>query len=217
MTKSMLPPILPDATQLDATQADEPQDWHPNDRRGVLLDLGAVLASFGVMAMPAAAQVAPAPNVAKPALRGAIPLHFPGHGPIPRFARVFHLFTGPDGLTRAEQLPTNAPLLGEIGQFLRRKAERVTVAGSAAGAGFDFHVANQPTLLIPIFGSMVIGLADGTTHELRHGDLAYAEDCSGKGHISRAGAQGSFMVSVQLPKPFCPANGSSDRAALWTD
>ena len=57
----------------------------------------------------------------------------------------------------------------------------------AGNGGYGFHVANHPTLLIPIFGSMIIELHDGTTYELQHGDLAIAEDCTGKGHISRAG------------------------------
>jgi len=176
-----------------------------SNRRELLRDLSALVVALGAASLadgPVAAQVAKPP----------IPLDFPGHGAVPWFRRVFHLYTGSDGLTRAEQLPVSAPAKGaEVGQFLRRTAERVTVAG------FDFHVANQPTLLIPIFGSMIIGLADGTHHELRHGDIAYAEDCSGKGHISRAGAQGSFMVSVQLPKALCPASGSSERSGLWHD
>lgn len=184
-------------------------------RRGALHDLGALIASIGALGLPAAASAAEMPAPARP--KSAIPLDYPGHGPIPWFARVFHLYTGPDGLTRAEQLPANAPLAGEIGQFLRRAAERVTIGGLSGDAGFDFHVANQPTLLIPLFGSMVIGLADGTSHELRHGDIAYAEDCTGKGHISRAGAAGSFMVSVQLPKALCPASGSSDTTRIWAD
>jgi hypothetical protein len=152
---------------------------------------------------------------AAPAL--AFPLDFPGRGRIPWFRRVFHLYTGEDGFTRIEQLPANAPLAGDAAQFLRRNAERVSAGGTSAGAGFDFHVANQPTLLVPIFGTMLIGLHDGSRHELRHGDLAYAEDCSGKGHVSRAGPQGSFMIQVQLPKALCPPKGSSDRNRLWRD
>jgi hypothetical protein len=195
------------------TGASEPAP--SGNRRTMLRDLSALVVAAGAAALvdgPALAQTATA--AAKP----AFPVDFPGHGAVPWFKRVFHLYTGPDGLTRAEQLPVNTPAKGaQIGQFLRRTAERVTAAGSAPHAGFDFHVANQPTLLIPIFGTMIIGLADGTHHELRHGDIAYAEDCSGKGHISRAGPQGSFMISVQLPKPLCPVSGSSDRAGLWND
>jgi hypothetical protein len=145
------------------------------------------------------------------------PLDFPGKGPIPWFKNIYHLYSGPDGLTRAEKLPTNAPKGQQIAQLLRRTAFRVTVGGSSEGAGFDFHVASYPTLLIPIFGTMNIELHDGTIYPLVHGDLAYAEDCTGKGHISRSGKGGSFMVSVQLPKDGCPKVGSSDTTKIWKD
>lgn len=158
-----------------------------------------------------------AEGAAGQAMKPSFPLDFRGKGKIPWFRRIFHLYTGEDGFTRIENLPTNAPLNGEVAQLLRRSADRITVGGSSAGAGFDFHVANQPTLLIPIFGSMIVGLHDGSSHEFGHGDMLYAEDCTGKGHISRSGKQGSFLVQVQLPKKLCPASGSNDRAKLWSD
>jgi hypothetical protein len=91
------------------------------------------------------------------------------------------------------------------------------MGGFSAHAGYDFHVANQPTLLIPIFGTMIVGLHNGANHEFGHGDMLFAEDCTGKGHISRAGPKGAFLVQVQLPKNLCPVSGSSDRAKLWRD
>lgn len=153
------------------------------------------------------------------AIQGPVfPLEFePTGDAMPWISRVFHLYSGPDGLTRAEQLTVIEPKGRKIATLLRRNAERVTLGSMQAGAGFGFHVANNPTFLIPIFGSMIIGLHDGTEHELRHGDLAFAEDCTGKGHISRAGAKGSMMVSIQLPKEGCPKIGSSDLAKVWSE
>lgn len=180
------------------------------DKRSFLTLIGAMGA--GGLAGCAVAAEGPALPV-----RNGFPLDFPGTGPIPWFKRIFHLYTGPDGLTRAEQLPLNEPKGQMIGQLLRRTAERVTIGGSSEGAGFDFHVAMHPTLLIPIFGTMNIELHDGTVYPLVHGDLAFAEDCTGKGHISRSGAGGSFMVSVQLPKEHCPKTGSSDMTRIWRD
>lgn len=172
-----------------------------------------LLAALG-LAGHAGAQTAKVAPIVGPAL----PMEFPGTGaPMPWLKRVFHLYSGSDGLTRAQQLEIVEPRGQAIATLLRRTAVRVTVGGSAPDAGFGFHVANQPTLLIPIFGSMMIGLHDGTQYELRHGDLAYAEDCTGKGHISKAGPQGSFMVAIQLPRDGCPVSGSSDMSKVWSD
>lgn len=178
-------------------------------KREFLTRSGALLAALAVAG--AAGAQTPAPT------KIAVPLDYPGHGDIPWFKRIFHLYTGPDGHTVAEQLPLNTPTGVQAAQFLRRTAERVTIGGTAEGAGFRPHVANQPTLLIPIFGVMLVELHDGTRHELRHGDLAIAEDCTGDGHISRAGTGGSFMVAVQLPKLGCPVTGSSDMTRFFKD
>jgi len=185
-------------------------------KRDFLTRTAALLTSFGLASVIGDAQAA-APGRAPAPAKLPFGLDFPATGPMPWFRRVFHLYTGPDGLTRAEQLPVSAPKSVDTAQFLRRTAERVSIGGMAGNGGYDFHVANQPTLLIPIFGSMIVELHDGAAYELKHGDIAIAEDCTGKGHISRAGPQGSFMISVQLPKTGCPATGSSDMRSFWTD
>jgi hypothetical protein len=177
-------------------------------KREFLSQTTALLASLGLAGIASCATAATPARTAAPTPI-PYPLDYPATGPMPWFKRIFHLYTGPDGLTRAEQLPLNMPEGAPTAQLLRRTAERVSIGGMAGNGGYGFHVANQPTLLIPIFGSMII--------ELQHGDLAIAEDCTGKGHISRAGPAGSFMVSVQLPKGGCPASGSSDMKSFWTE
>lgn len=181
-------------------------------RRDLILGAG-MLAS--VSAAPIAAAAAGPAEAAKAA--PAFAPDFPGKGPVPWIRRIFHLYTGPDALTRAEQVPVTPPSPDQAAQLLRRLAHRVTIGGSAPGHGWTFHVANQPTLLIPIFGSLVIELHDGSRYEFGHGDMAFAEDCTGKGHISRAGSAGALTVQVQLPKELCPASGSSDLSKFWRD
>jgi hypothetical protein len=175
---------------------------------------GAALAALGTVLPAAGAAAAPAGTTATP---GAFKPDFPGVGPVPWIRRIFHLYTGDDGMTRAEQLPVTPPPNDQAAQLLRRTAVRVTIGASPPGHGWDFHVANQPTLLIPVFGSLIIELHDGSKYEFGHGDMAIAEDCTGKGHISRSGAQGALTVQVQLARELCPARGSSDMSKFWRD
>lgn len=184
-------------------------------KRDFLMGGGGLMAA---LAAASCAQAADGPREVR-AIQGPVfPMEFePTGDAMPWIKRVFHLYSGPDGLTRAEQLTVIEPKGRKIATLLRRNAERVTVGASQAGAGFGFHVANNPTFLIPIFGSMIIGLHDGTEYELRHGDLAFAEDCTGKGHISRSGPEGSMMVAIQLPKAGCPKVGSSELSTIWSE
>ena len=131
---------------------------------------------------------------------------------------IKRLYTGPDGLTRAEQVKVPPPpSQGGMPRLLRRKVERLTLNAAPPHNFLDFHPANQPTLLIPLFGSIIVGLADGKTYEFGHGDFAFAEDCNGKGHTSQAGAQGSFTVQVQFVKSQCLPSGSTDMEKFWVE
>ncbi len=136
---------------------------------------------------------------------------------MPWIRRVVHFYTGPDGQSRGEEIPFAAPKPGDTDRLLRRKAERVTLSNMAPNFRYPFHNANYPTLLIPIFGTIVVILADGKEFSVGHGEMIYAEDCTGKGHISGAGPEGCFSVQVQLVKSRCPDQGSTDFKTFWID
>ncbi len=118
----------------------------------------------------------------------------------PWLNRAFHMFTGPAGESVIRKIDLPAPQALESQWLLRRPAERVTMGATAPGYLMDFHVANQPNILIPLFGTLVVKLKDGSEWAFRHGDILFAEDCTGGGHISGAGPDGCFSVSVQVPK-----------------
>ncbi len=114
--------------------------------------------------------------------------------------RVFHMYTGADGASLIRAVPV--PRLGVVAtaRLLRRPAERVTIGTIAPGFMMDFHIANQPNYLIPIFGTLVVQLKDGSSWSFGPGDILFAEDCTGGGHRSGAGPDGCFSVSVQIAR-----------------
>jgi hypothetical protein len=167
-------------------------------RREVLAGtVGAALAGLGLgLAAPGRAA-----NTARDAV-GAAPVATSGGrgGPQPWLKRAFQLYNGPDGQSVVRQIDLPGPQELESQWLLRRPAERVTMGMMGAGFMMDFHVANQPNILIPLFGTLVVRLKDGSEWSFGHGDILFAEDCSGIGHMSGAGPEGCFSVSVQLPK-----------------
>ena len=118
----------------------------------------------------------------------------------PWVRRVFHMYTGADGASLIRAVP--APKLGaaSTARLLRRPAERLTVGTIAPGFMMDFHIANQPNYLIPIIGTLVVQLKDGSSWSFGPGDILFAEDCTGGGHRSGAGPEGCFSVSVQIAR-----------------
>lgn len=114
------------------------------------------------------------------------------------------------------EVPLTGPGTQPPHRLIRHSAARVTVGSIPPGFMYDWHVADQPNILIPIFGTLVVELRDESSYELRHGDILFAEDCVGSGHRSGAGAEGQFGVSVQLDKSLCPAAGESNLGRLLT-
>jgi hypothetical protein len=114
--------------------------------------------------------------------------------------RAFHMFTGPGGVSQIRELALPDPQALSSQWLLRRPAERVTMGAMGPGYMMDFHVASQPNILVPLFGTLLVRLKSGETFEFTHGDILFAEDCTGGGHMSGAGSEGCFSVSVQLPK-----------------
>lgn len=124
--------------------------------------------------------------------------------------RFFNLYSNVDGVAEMRELPLTGPGPQPPHHLIRHPAARVTVGSIAPGFMYDWHVANQPNILIPIFGTLVVELRDGSRYEFGHGDVLFAEDCVGSGHRSGAGPEGQFGVSVQLDKSLCPAPGESN-------
>ena len=154
------------------------------------IGLGSLLGGAGAAAAAPADATAPKP-VATTGGKG---------GPQPWLKRAFQLYNGPDGQSAIRQVDLPGPQELDSQWLLRRPAERVTMGMMGADFMMDFHVANQPNILIPLFGTLVVKLKDGSVHSFVHGDILFAEDCNGIGHMSGAGPEGCFSVSVQLPK-----------------
>lgn len=118
----------------------------------------------------------------------------------PWLRTLYRLYVGPDGQSRVDRIALGKPAAREAQWLVRQKAELVTLGAMAPNYRIDWHHANAPTLLIPILGTIFVELADGTRYEASLGDVIFAEDCSGRGHVSGAGAMGNFGVTIALPK-----------------
>jgi hypothetical protein len=118
----------------------------------------------------------------------------------PQAKRIFHMYTTKDGLSAIKQIPVPAFGNRSNGRLLRRPAERLTIGTMAPNYMMDFHIANQPNFLIPVFGTLVVELKDKSRWVFKPGDILFAEDCTGSGHRSGAGPDGCFSVSVQIAK-----------------
>jgi len=88
---------------------------------------------------------------------------------------VLHVYTGPDGLSRAKRVKVygNKPL--PVVQIL---------AGSIGTGLTEWGTAPKKRFSINTSGDLDVELGDGSHHRIGKGDLVFIEDQGGKGHRS---------------------------------
>ena len=113
---------------------------------------------------------------------------------------ITRFFTGPDGLTHAEEIDVKfAPgggvynLLANSGAQLRR---------TPPGRENDYHTASRRQYVVTLSGHAELVLSGGQTIEVGPGSIELAEDLTGKGHITRTvGTEDRVVVLIPISGP----------------
>ena len=114
---------------------------------------------------------------------------------------IIRFFTGPDGLTHAEDIEVKfAPgggvynLLANSGAQLRR---------TPPGRVNDYHTAARREYVITLTGHAELVLSGGQTIQVGPGSIELAEDLTGKGHITRTvGTEDRVAVLIPVSGPY---------------
>jgi hypothetical protein len=111
---------------------------------------------------------------------------------------VTRLFTGPDGLTHAEDIHVKLS-----GDPQNQASEMLTASGAEihrypSGHVNDWHVAPRRQLVITVMGKGEIEVAGGKRIAIGLGHILLVEDLTGKGHITRV-VGNEDRVTVQVP------------------
>ena len=113
---------------------------------------------------------------------------------------ITRFFTGPDGLTHAEEIEVKfAPgggaynLLANSGVQLRR---------TPPGRENDYHTASRRQYVITLSGHAELVLSGGQTIQVGPGSIELAEDLTGKGHITRTvGTEDRVVILIPVSGP----------------
>jgi len=107
---------------------------------------------------------------------------------------VTRLYTGPDGLTHAEEIPLK--MNGTTSEMM--KVTGVQFRQSPAGNFSDWHVGPRRQYVITLSGRGEIEVAGGKKISLEPGHIELIEDTTGKGHTTRVVGT-EDRVSIALP------------------
>jgi hypothetical protein len=104
------------------------------------------------------------------------------------------LFTGPDNLTHAEEVPIDFP--GGVSKLLPISSGELHLA--APGNVIDWHRAPRRQYVITLTGHAELEVAGGKKINVGPGHVDLVEDVTGKGHITKV-TGADDRITLQLP------------------
>jgi quercetin dioxygenase-like cupin family protein len=111
---------------------------------------------------------------------------------------IHHLFTGPDGLTHAEEIEAKFTPAGELEAYKLLANGGAELRRAPPGRVADWHTAPRRQYVITLSGHGEVEVAGGKKIELGPGSIDFVEDVTGKGHITRT-IGNEDRVTIQIP------------------
>ena len=111
--------------------------------------------------------------------------------------KIHRFFTGPDGLTHAEEIEALGPGGADLYKFMANSG--AVLRRSPPGRENDWHTASRRQYIITLSGHAELVLSGGQTLKVGPGDIELAEDTTGKGHITRTvGTEDRISIAIPL-------------------
>jgi hypothetical protein len=118
-----------------------------------------------------------------------------------RRMRVFRIFTRPSGESAIEV--RRVPMTGSARPMSPTfRSDSIFFRETPEGHVQDLHNAPRRQLIFLVSGILELETSEGRRFVCRPGDLLFAEDMSGKGHITRSLRDVRGFVHVAMPPDF---------------
>ena len=113
---------------------------------------------------------------------------------------ITRFFTGPDGLTHAEEIDVKFAPGGGIYDLLSNSGAQIR--RTPPGRENGYHTASRRQYVITLSGHAELVLSGGQTIQVGPGSIELAEDLTGKGHITRTvGTEDRVVILIPVSGP----------------
>ena len=117
--------------------------------------------------------------------------------------RITRVYTGDDGRSHFEDIEIAFPESMGLGRRTPHlPAESVSLREADADSEMDFHNAPRRQFVITVAGRAEMETGDGSKRQLGAGDVLFADDLDGQGHITRTVELPRRSVVVPVPDDF---------------
>jgi hypothetical protein len=113
---------------------------------------------------------------------------------------ITRLFTGPDGLTHAQEIEVKFASGGGGYRLLANSGAELR--STPPGRTNDYHTASRRQYVFTLSGHAELVLSGGQTVQVGPGSIELAEDLTGKGHITRTvGTEDRVVILIPVSGP----------------
>jgi len=109
---------------------------------------------------------------------------------------ITRLFTGPDGLTHAEEIEVKFASGGGVYHLLANSGAELR--STPPGRVNDYHTASRRQYVFTLSGHAELVLSGGQTIQIGPGSIELAEDLTGKGTV---GAEDRVVILIPVSGP----------------
>lgn len=113
--------------------------------------------------------------------------------------KFIKLYTGEDNKSHFMEVDAGTETKQPIGCYSKKyPATGLMFRDFEEGATFNWHTAPQPQYIIYLEGQVEVEASGGEKRIFKSGDVLFATDLSGQGHITRTLSKGKSIIVTTL-------------------
>ena len=109
--------------------------------------------------------------------------------------KIIKLYSGSDGKSYFTEVDCGHATENPLGKYSKKyPATGIFFRDFESGSAFDWHNAPQPQYIVYLEGQVEVEASSGEKRIFNSGDVLFAADLQGKGHITRTLTKGRSII-----------------------
>ena len=109
--------------------------------------------------------------------------------------KFIELYTGNDNKSHFKEVDAGTETVQPLGNYSKKyPVKGMMFRDFKKGASFNWHTAPQPQYIVYLDGEVEVETSSGERRTFKSGDILFANDTTGKGHITKTLTDGKSLV-----------------------
>jgi len=129
--------------------------------------------------------------------------------------KIIKLYTGDDNKSHFVEVDTGIESKQPLGNYSKKyPVTGMMFRDFEKGAAFNWHTAPQPQYIIYLEGEVEVEASNGEKRTFKPGDVLFATDLKGQGHITRTLSKGKSIIITTEQLEKLKESGQKDTSSI---